>query len=736
MGNTASNPSSPHRTSSPSSYQRSLGLASSNALESVSVDTQHCDPNARPRESSSNLAHTVDSSGPTTGTSRLRNRFSNLKNSLRGRGVTSSQIPKPGAIQSSTTATNMACIHNESQQGHEQNISATTSSSPTSSSNSGARDPLAAHTAISETASVSLFQAPLIELAPPIQSLEQSEQTENVPAVDVDPMTQESLTASDSPPSRRVVRSSNRSTIPQRRSFAAPENSSGRRITRSRHSEDSAVPSGAREPQISSDVPQSGELVSPMPGEDQAAMLSRLLSVAAAATAASLVGHNNSQALRDAREVGGANFSQRSMPDAQEGNSMSSTSATDQVGNDTRTRDSSDLVDGSFDGFLSALQSGRLAQALRNGGNVMGEGNSDFGPQQHLNFFRMFRFSDPVSINGAPTAQEAEGQMVPIIIVGIRSVPPREDASPTSESLPSLFAGLDNPQIDTVDSRPATEASPTVASRGSERSEGESANISTFYSPDISRSRPATNTTTADFGTTTSSSAVVENGSQHALAGEQEATPSLTRPVSRQSVRSNLSSSRDSQRTSRTMSGIMDSVLDRLRSFRNDSNGQDAVESEPRRRRRRPLWRPFSSANSSTNAGETPNQTRSWIIYVLGGTYPEHHPILTTPSLFTDAPTYEDMLMLSNLIGPAKPETAAKEDIDSAGPTYDLTCTSQELSGHCLVCISDFQIGDTCRKLAKCSHYFHRECIDEWLITGRNTCPCCREQTTARNQAR
>jgi len=86
--------------------------------------------------------------------------------------------------------------------------------------------------------------------------------------------------------------------------------------------------------------------------------------------------------------------------------------------------------DGSFDGFLRSIESGRLAN----------EANAP------LNFFRMFRFGTPATAapgrNGstttatattittssnsqpASTANGSSGRMVPIIIVGIRAVPP------------------------------------------------------------------------------------------------------------------------------------------------------------------------------------------------------------------------------------------------------------------------------------------------------------------------
>ena len=42
----------------------------------------------------------------------------------------------------------------------------------------------------------------------------------------------------------------------------------------------------------------------------------------------------------------------------------------------------------------------------------------------------------------------------------------------------------------------------------------------------------------------------------------------------------------------------------------------------------------------------------------------------------------------------------------------------------CTICIDDYKIGNIARQL-KCSHTFHQECIDKWLIHN-NICPNCR----------
>ncbi|KAF2264019.1 hypothetical protein CC78DRAFT_417419, partial [Lojkania enalia] len=161
----------------------------------------------------------------------------------------------------------------------------------------------------------------------------------------------------------------------------------------------------------------------------------------------------------------------------------------------------------------------------------------------------------------------------------------------------------------------------------------------------------------------------------------------------------------------------------------------------------------FGSGASRRNGVVEPDHnpgegSRSWIIYVLGGSYPENHPILTTPSLFTDSPTYEDMMLLSTLLGTAKPPVASEEDVAAAPGLYRIRQVSGTMiaeSGdgtdtidlasdqRCLVCLCDFEVDEEARSLVKCGHLFHRICIDKWLTTGRNSCPLCRGQGVDEN---
>lgn len=90
----------------------------------------------------------------------------------------------------------------------------------------------------------------------------------------------------------------------------------------------------------------------------------------------------------------------------------------------------------------------------------------------------------------------------------------------------------------------------------------------------------------------------------------------------------------------------------------------------------------------------------------------------------SDTPTYEDLLWLSNFIGPARPITTTQQVIDATLPTRPWSDETSK-SERCLVCLDDFTPKQPVRVL-KCSHVFHVECVDRWLVEAHNSCPICR----------
>jgi hypothetical protein len=434
-------------------------------------------------------------------------------------------------------------------------------------------------------------------------------------------------------------------------------------------------------------------------GEDQADVLSRLLSLAAAATAASLVGEDHQQATRD----------------------------------------------GTFDTFLQSLQNGSIASALRDNGGEGGD--TPGGAPAPLNFFRMFRFgtngsasdseSGRASASG-PGAQDGdedgEGRMVPIIIVGIRSINPASGTGQDDGNIPPFIDALSSfPTPPPTAGDNETVLRPQNGTRFSHRRRASMGGFnfpSNYDSQRHQRLRPHEQQRPLSSTLADSPPGPQPPPSTPATFAALSADPSgSTTPTATLTPPSSTSHS---------------NAPSRRGSFARRSPGsmlEPTEEEEPPRTTRSSRQRRLSESDFTRYGAGAPRRrgvvepdnnpgegSRSWIIYVLGGSYPENHPILTTPSLFTDSPTYEDMMLLSSILGPAKAPVASEGDVAAAAGVFRIVRTvsgllAEEVEGgeavalasdaRCLICLCDFEADEEARKLLKCEHMFHKLCIDQ-----------------------
>ncbi|KAL1605952.1 hypothetical protein SLS59_003075 [Nothophoma quercina] len=453
-------------------------------------------------------------------------------------------------------------------------------------------------------------------------------------------------------------------------------------------------------------------------GEDQADVLSRLLSLAAAATAASLVGEDHQAATRD----------------------------------------------GTFDTFLQSLQNGSIASALR--GNEGGEGGeTPGGTPQPLNFFRMFRFGTSNTTTGRSSRErsrgsgsgsdaqdgdeDSEGRMVPIIIVGIRSINPASGTGQDDGNIPPFLDALSS--FPTPPTSPGDNDTLLRPQNGTRFSHRRRASMGGFNFPSNYDSQRHHRTRPQEQPRPFSPSLA------DSPPGPQ---PPPSTPATNVALSADPSGSTTPTAASTPPSSTPHSnAPSRRGSFVRRSPGstlEPTEEEEPQITTRSPRQRRLSESDFTRYGAGAPRRrgvvepdnnpgegSRSWIIYVLGGSYPENHPILTTPSLFTDSPTYEDMMLLSSILGPAKAPVASEGDVAAAPGLFRIVrsvsgLVAEEVEGdetielagdaRCLVCLCDFEAEEEARKLVKCEHLFHKVCIDQWLTTGRNSCPLCRGQ--------
>jgi len=66
-------------------------------------------------------------------------------------------------------------------------------------------------------------------------------------------------------------------------------------------------------------------------------------------------------------------------------------------------------------------------------------------------------------------------------------------------------------------------------------------------------------------------------------------------------------------------------------------------------------------------------------------------------------------------------------------PCHDFVkqAEAEAAGGDCAVCLEAFEPGDRCRRLPRCEHSFHAECVDSWLRKS-GACPVCRAEVVDR----
>ncbi|KAM6578283.1 hypothetical protein CsatB_030120 [Cannabis sativa] len=72
--------------------------------------------------------------------------------------------------------------------------------------------------------------------------------------------------------------------------------------------------------------------------------------------------------------------------------------------------------------------------------------------------------------------------------------------------------------------------------------------------------------------------------------------------------------------------------------------------------------------------------------------------------------------------------------VHKVNPNSTASVDLDGLELECVICLSGFEDGEVGRKLPKCSHEFHLECIDMWLGSHSN-CPICRAPVVCEEKA-
>lgn len=425
-------------------------------------------------------------------------------------------------------------------------------------------------------------------------------------------------------------------------------------------------------------------------------------------------------------------------------------------GTDGNNQFGADGFDGSIQNFVQTLQEAASAQA---GQDI--DLNASDGELPPVNFMRVFQF--PNDENGTPLAAQAHrrngleavddqtqdhgDRSVTLVLVGVRSMPNIQDGT-TNEN------GTLGPSLDTLLSLPFLPPA-NVLRNGSSgalfrrsdtrvRPQNRRHSMTNFNFPQQyesqrhARSRNSGSRSQADHGNSMPN--------HNLLTPASESPPGPNPPPSTPAdMRSgNASPSRRPSATSVAHGSGLPNVNEDQDNDTTPLPAESAFNTARQRRRsdsefaRRPE---LSSGNSRRNGVVEPDRPvagagRSWLIYVVGTNVSPDHPAFTMPSLFTDNPSYEDMQMLSTLLGPVKPPVATQQDVDSAGGLYRVLMRggmmmaeaageagqnpiSIDLGDRCLVCLCEYEEGEQVRQINTCRHVYHRECIDEVSCTAK-----------------
>ncbi|KAK4048366.1 hypothetical protein OIO90_005836 [Microbotryomycetes sp. JL221] len=108
----------------------------------------------------------------------------------------------------------------------------------------------------------------------------------------------------------------------------------------------------------------------------------------------------------------------------------------------------------------------------------------------------------------------------------------------------------------------------------------------------------------------------------------------------------------------------------------------------------------------------------------------------------TNGDNYEDLNLLGEVLGPAKPPGASPEELETLAVAR-VECERRRVDKHgkvkvklsvvgvrctdCGICLSRFKVDDLAVVLPNCLHAFHESCITSWFARNRQ-CPFCRAE--------
>ncbi|KII85440.1 hypothetical protein PLICRDRAFT_115823, partial [Plicaturopsis crispa FD-325 SS-3] len=95
--------------------------------------------------------------------------------------------------------------------------------------------------------------------------------------------------------------------------------------------------------------------------------------------------------------------------------------------------------------------------------------------------------------------------------------------------------------------------------------------------------------------------------------------------------------------------------------------------------------------------------------------------------------SYEGLLSISAALGEARPRATPDHVIASLPTGFYKDWATPDSDARCPICLDDYKSLDPLLKLTDCSHWLHKECLEQWLH-GASTCPVCRHKVKSNHQ--
>ncbi|KAF8154796.1 hypothetical protein B0H34DRAFT_537887 [Crassisporium funariophilum] len=88
--------------------------------------------------------------------------------------------------------------------------------------------------------------------------------------------------------------------------------------------------------------------------------------------------------------------------------------------------------------------------------------------------------------------------------------------------------------------------------------------------------------------------------------------------------------------------------------------------------------------------------------------------------------SYESLISLASTLGDAKPKSTSSKVLSGMKSAQYKDWATPDSDQRCPICLDDYQPTDSVLKLTNCSHWLHKDCLQQWLL-GASSCPVCRK---------